>query len=161
MDYDCFHEADQDMEVLLGAALDGTWVRLRKRADPWGEGGICACVQIGAPGLSAAVHNVTLSVMGEGDLVPFFDALADNFAGWEGALVWEGMNHDLRVEAVFGSRGYVGLTWTVRPWRHADGNWTASTTVVVEAGEQMSRLAADLNRVLGDPPEDLSPGQSR
>ncbi|MFD6391694.1 DUF6228 family protein [Nocardia sp. NPDC060259] len=41
------------------------------------------------------------------------------------------------------------VTWTVRPWRHADGNWTASTTVVLEAGEQMLQLARNLNRVLG------------
>ncbi|WP_330256136.1 DUF6228 family protein [Nocardia sp. NBC_00565] len=162
MECDCGQEADQGTEVSLGAPGDGTWARLWNRVDPWGDDSIQVCVQIGAPGLLAAVHQVTLTVMGESDLVWFFDDLAGNFTGWDGARVWESMDHDLRVEAVFASRGYVSLTWTVTPWRQKDGNWTASTTVVLEAGEQMLQLARNLNRFLGPPaPGELSPGTTR
>ncbi|MFD4431297.1 DUF6228 family protein [Nocardia sp. NPDC058497] len=149
MDCGCDQDADEGMAVSLGAPGDGTWVRLWHRVDPWGDNSIQVCVRIGAPGLLAAVHQVTLSVMGDCDLVSFFDDLTGDFTGWDGAYVWESLDHDLRVEAVFASGGYASLTWTVRPWRHTDGNWTASTTVVLEAGEQMLQLARNLNRVLG------------
>ncbi|MFC4377329.1 DUF6228 family protein [Nocardia halotolerans] len=141
--------ADPDIAVSLGAPGDGAWVSIRNRVDPWGDNSIEACVQLGAPGLLAVVHQVTLSVMGDCDLLTYFDDLTGRFTGWEGSRVWESMDRDLRVEAVFESRGYVSLTWTVAPWRYADGNWTACATVVLEAGEQMRQLAGDLNRILG------------
>ncbi|WP_327096456.1 DUF6228 family protein [Nocardia vinacea] len=149
MECECDQDADQGMAISLGAPGDGTWARLCNRVDQWGDNSIQVCVRIGAPGLLAAVHQVTLAVMGDSDLVWFFDDLARNFTGWDGARVWESMDRDLRVEAVFASHGYVSLTWTVKPWRHMDGNWTASTTVVLEAGEQMLQFARDVHQFLG------------
>ncbi|MEV4237386.1 MULTISPECIES: DUF6228 family protein [unclassified Nocardia] len=72
------------MAVCLGAPGNGTWARLWNRADPCGDGSIQVCAQIGAPGLLATVHQVTLAVMGDSDLVSFFDELAGNFTGWDG-----------------------------------------------------------------------------
>ena len=132
----------------VGTPSYGTWARLRNRADPWGDGSIKACAQIGAPGLLATVHGVTLAVMGGSDLAPFLDGLARDFNGWDGARAWASMDGDLRIDAVFSSRGYVSLTWKVTPWRHEDGNWTASATVVLEAGEPMRHLAADVHQFL-------------
>ncbi|MGW4634267.1 DUF6228 family protein [Nocardia sp. NPDC004415] len=135
---------DEDAWTSMGDPGFGTWVRLGNRVDPWDDGSVQVCVEVGGPGLRAALHRVTLAVMGECDLVPFFDGLCADFAGWDGVREWSSVDRDLRIEAVFGSGGHIGLTWTVRPWRHADGNWSASTTVVVEVGEQMVRWVGEL-----------------
>jgi hypothetical protein len=154
---ECEHGPDDDgsLAVSLGTPDYGTWARLWNPADPWDDGSINACAQIGAPGLLATVHGVTLAVMGDSDLATFLDGLAEDFTGWDGTRAWASMNRDLRIDAVFSSRGYVGLTWTITPWRHEDGNWTAAATVVLEAGEQMRHLAADVHQFLqslaGDP----------
>ncbi|NKX90935.1 DUF6228 family protein [Nocardia coubleae] len=99
-------------------------------------------------GLAAELHQVTVSLLGDRELVSFFESLGADFAGCDGVRVWESVDRDLRIEAVFGSRGYVGLTWTLRPWRQADDAWTASTTVVLEAGAQMLQFATDLGAVV-------------
>lgn len=57
---------------------------------------------------------------------------------------------DLAVSAVFRTGGYVGLTWTLCPWPAASGGWAASVTTWLEAGEQMTSLAADVRRFLGE-----------
>ncbi|MEU4599917.1 DUF6228 family protein [Nocardia sp. NPDC023988] len=150
MDCDCNQNPDWGRSVCLGEPGHGTWVRLWNRVDPWGDNSARVCVQVGGPGMAAMLHQVTVSLMGDRDLVSFFQSLSDDFAGWGGVRVWESIDRDLRIDAVFASRGRVGLTWTVRPWRHDDGNWTASTTVVLEAGEQMLRLAADLDAEIGN-----------
>ncbi|MFE2689648.1 DUF6228 family protein [Streptomyces mirabilis] len=54
--------------------------------------------------------------------------------------------------AVFRSGGHVGLTWTLRPWPRAAGGWSASATTWLEAGEQMTALAADLRHFLAGEP---------
>jgi uncharacterized protein DUF6228 len=146
----CEHgpEDDESLGVSLGTPGRGTWVRLWNRADPWDDGSIRACAQIGAPGLLATVHGVTLAVMGGNDLAPFLDGLAGDFSGWDGTRAWTSMDGDLRIDAAFRSRGYVGLTWAITPWRHEDGNWTASATVALEAGEQLRRLAAEIHQFL-------------
>lgn len=54
------------------------------------------------------------------------------------------------MSAVFRSGGHVGLTWTVRPWPRAAGGWSASATTWLEAGEQMTALAADIRRFLAE-----------
>jgi hypothetical protein len=148
MECECDQDAGQGTAVSLGVPAYGTWARLQNRVDPWGVGSIGVCVQIGAPGLLATLHQVTLSVISPGDLVSFFDGLAGDLAGWDGTRVWESMDQGLRVEADFSARGYVSLTWTVTPWRHLDGNWTAASTVVLEAGEQLLQFATRLGRFL-------------
>lgn len=144
----CEHgpDVDESLAVSVSTPGYGTWARLYNRADPWCDGSIKVCAQIGAPGLLATVHDVTLAVMGGNDLLPFLDGLARDFAGWTGTRAWASMDGDLRIDAVFSSRGYAGLTWTITPWRHKNGNWTASATVVLEAGEQMRRLVADVHQ---------------
>ena len=52
------------------------------------------------------------------------------------------------MSAAFGSGGYVGLTWALRPWTQAAGGWGASVTTWLEAGEQMASLAADIRHFL-------------
>ncbi|WP_246033799.1 DUF6228 family protein [Streptomyces hundungensis] len=52
------------------------------------------------------------------------------------------------MSAVLRSRGHVGLTWTLRPWRGPAGGWEACVTTWLDAGERMSGLAADVRRFL-------------
>jgi hypothetical protein len=104
-------------------------------------------VEAWAPGLTARVDEVVIGVWGP-DLAPFLEGLAADFRGWEGERTWRTEDRDLSVSAVFRSRGHVGLTWTLRPWPDAARGWSASVTTWLEAGEQMSLLAADLRHFL-------------
>jgi hypothetical protein len=97
--------------------------------------------------LRAAGHEVILDVRGD-TLTPFLDELATDFAGWRGVRTWESLEHDVKIDAVFRSRGHVELTWTMRPWRPSGGAWQASATTTVEAGEQLRRFSADVYRFL-------------
>ncbi|MFJ6793690.1 DUF6228 family protein [Streptomyces sp. NPDC091268] len=105
-------------------------------------------IEVRAAGLSARLDDAVAWIGGAGELAPFLEELAEDFAGWEGERHWETNDHDLSVAAVFRSGGYVGMTWTLRPWRRADGGWSASVTTHLEAGEQMASFAADLRPFL-------------
>ncbi len=99
-------------------------------------------VEAHAPGLVVRVDQVVAWDRGA-DLVPFLEGLASDFRGWDGRREWQTNDGDLAVGAVFRSGGHVGLTWTLHPWRRAAGGWKASVTTWLEAGEQMSALAAE------------------
>uniref|UniRef100_A0AAU2K0H0 DUF6228 family protein n=1 Tax=Streptomyces sp. NBC_00049 TaxID=2903617 RepID=A0AAU2K0H0_9ACTN len=105
-------------------------------------------VEVQAPGLSARLDEAVAWAGSTSDLAPFLEKLAGDFTGWEGERCWETDDHDLAVSAVFRPGGYVGLTWTLRPWRKAAGGWSASVTTHLEAGEQMASFAADVRHFL-------------
>ncbi|MFJ9560202.1 DUF6228 family protein [Streptomyces fuscichromogenes] len=88
--------------------------------------------------------------MWDSDLTAFLEELAADYRGWDGERSWQTNDRDLTVSAVFRSGGHVGLTWTVRPWPRAAGGWSASATTWLEAGEQMTALAADIRRFLSE-----------
>ncbi|MEV1010087.1 DUF6228 family protein [Streptomyces sp. NPDC049881] len=100
-------------------------------------------VELRAPGLTARVDEVVAWIW-DSDLTAFLDALATDYRGWDGERSWHTHDRDLTVAAAFRSGGHVGLTWTVRPWTLAAGGWGASVTTWLEAGEQMTSLAADV-----------------
>ncbi|MFP3986274.1 DUF6228 family protein [Streptomyces sp. E11-3] len=104
-------------------------------------------VEVWAPGLTARVDEVVAWVW-DSDLVSFLEELAADYRGWDGERSWRTNDRDLAVSAVFRSGGHVGLTWTLRPWPKGSGGWSASVTTWVEAGEQMSTLAADIRHFL-------------
>jgi hypothetical protein len=105
-------------------------------------------IEAGAPGLNARLDGVA-AWNWNGDLAPFLEGLARDFRGWQGERVWQTNDRDLTLRAVFRSGGHVGLTWTLRPWRTPVDSWDASVTTWLEAGEQMSALAADVRQLLG------------
>jgi len=104
-------------------------------------------VELRGPGLAARVDEVVAGVW-DRDLAPFLEELAADYRGWHGERNWRNSDRDLAVSAVFRSGGHVGLTWTVRPWPQATGGWSASVTTWLEAGEQMTCLAADIRHFL-------------
>ncbi|MET8472193.1 DUF6228 family protein [Streptomyces sp. NPDC006422] len=104
-------------------------------------------VELEAPGLTARNDEIVAWIW-DRDLPSFLEELTAEFRRWDGERVWHTDDHDLTVAAVFRAGGHIGLTWTLRPWVRASGGWSASVTTVLEAGEQLSSLAADLRHFL-------------
>ncbi len=109
-------------------------------------------VELRAPGLDARADEV-IAWIWDSDLAEYLEALAADYQGWGGERCWCTDNRDLAVSAVFRSGGYVGLTWTLRPWPIDTGGWNASVTTWLEAGEQMASLAADIRQFLTGKPQ--------
>lgn len=116
-------------------------------------------IEAWAPGLTARVNEVVAWIW-DHDLTTFLEELTADYRGWEGERTWHTMDRDLAVSVVFRSGGYVGLTWTIRPWRSAAGDWSTSVTTWLEAGEQMSSLASDVRHFLAGERTVLPPGQT-
>ncbi|MEU9070141.1 DUF6228 family protein [Streptomyces sp. NPDC048109] len=104
-------------------------------------------VELRAPGLTARVDEVVAWIW-DSDLTTFLKELAAEYRGWDGERNWQTNDRDLTVSAVFQSGGHVGLTWSLQPWPQATGGWGASVTTWLEAGEQMTSLAADVRHFL-------------
>jgi hypothetical protein len=104
-------------------------------------------VELRAPGLTARVDEVVAWIW-DSDLTTFLEGLAAEYRGWDGERSWQTNDRDLSLSAVFRSGGHVGLTWSLRPWPQAAGGWGASVTTWLEAGEQMTTLAADVRHFL-------------
>ncbi len=95
-------------------------------------------------GVQARVETVGVSVWDKLD--DFFDGLAKDFRGWDGERAWT--NNHLVVAATFGRGGHVYVRWTLRA-DVFDNGWECTVSTVVEAGEEMAALAADLRAFLG------------
>ncbi|MFF3845953.1 DUF6228 family protein [Streptomyces sp. NPDC002328] len=106
-------------------------------------------VELRAPSLTARVDEVVAWIR-DSDLAAFLEELAADYRGWDGERSWQTHDGDLTVSAVFRSGGRVGLTWALRPWPEAAGGWGASVTTWLEAGEQMTALAADVRHFLAE-----------
>ncbi|MEV8109134.1 DUF6228 family protein [Streptomyces sp. NPDC088135] len=96
-----------------------------------------------AEGVRARLEDVTVTVWD--DMGEFFDGLARDFRGWEGERTWT--NNHLVVTASFGSGGHVYLSWTVRSGFFPE-DWKCTVTTVIEAGEGMTVVAAELKAFL-------------
>ncbi|MEU2611485.1 DUF6228 family protein [Micromonospora sp. NPDC007271] len=126
----------------------GVCVRLHSRSFP-DEYGIGFAVEAHAEGLHAELPGVEVWVWDDAWLPDFISQLAADYRGWAGERTWQ-TNH-LTVRATFHSRGHVALSWDLQPWVSRSDAWRASITTWLEAGEQMSNLAADLGEFLPIP----------
>ncbi|MFD9736680.1 DUF6228 family protein [Umezawaea sp. NPDC059074] len=145
---ECEYSPDDDGDTAVALECSsGAWVRLWNRHDPWGDGSVRVCIEIGALGLRALVHDVTVGIWAD-EFSPFLEEVAESFTGWEGTRTWRSTDSDLEVTAKFRSWGHVDMTWTVAPWRESVGRWNASVVLTLEAGEQMRGFAADVRRFL-------------
>lgn len=97
-------------------------------------------------GLQARVP-VIASDDGDG-LATFVSELAESFRGWEGARHWRSLEDQLAIEASWQSRGHVLLRFRMRPSIY--DLWTTSIDITVEAGEELKRLADDLQSFFVD-----------
>lgn len=145
----CRRMLSADLDVTIRCQEDrAASVRLHSRYFP-DEYGVGFAVEARAEGLEAALQRVEVWVWDEVSLPAFVERLAADYRGWTDERVWE-TNH-LSVSAVFHTGGHVSLTWTLRPWSSRSDSWQATVTTWLEAGEQMSNLAADLNEFLPMP----------
>jgi len=108
--------------------------------DPYNGGHFGA--DLHAPGLSASRQ---VFVFGWSDIAGFFSDLAQHWRGWDGPKTWTSPEHDLTVTATHESGSHVRVAIVLQ-----DGpahTWSASTSVDVEPGEEMTLLARDLSRL--------------
>lgn len=142
------HPAPDDPDELVIRCLENpdTTVRMYDRYFP-DEYGIGFSIELDADGMCARFGPVEVCVW-DADLPAFVTGLSEDFGGWTGQRSWS-TNH-LTVDAGYHSRGHVALRWTLQPHLTHMDSWTASVTTWVEAGAQMSRLAANLRRFLPD-----------
>jgi len=106
-------------------------------------------VSLQASGLAAHFRDVIVGIWQPEDLPGFIDGLAADFRGWSGCRSWT-TNH-LKIAATFHSRGHVELRWTLLPSDSRQDSWEASVTTWLEAGQQMTGLAADVRAFLTRP----------
>lgn len=98
-----------------------------------------------APRLDARLEGVTNFVVGDG-LPQFLEGL--EVEGWVGERRWVNADRDLAVSARYESGGYIGLRWTLAPWRGVYGGWSAEVTTWLEAGEARDVFVAELRHFL-------------
>ncbi|MFE6750727.1 DUF6228 family protein [Kitasatospora purpeofusca] len=127
--------------VVQGAGAAAASVRLFDRSQAEYE--VAFGVEVVDDGVRARLEIVTVTVWD--NMGAFFDGLARDFRGWEGERVW--VNNHLVVTATFGSGGHVYLGWTLRSG-FFPGDWSCTVTTVIEAGEGMTALAADVREFL-------------
>ncbi|HZN74157.1 MAG TPA: DUF6228 family protein, partial [Micromonosporaceae bacterium] len=91
---------------------------------------------------------------GAADLAAFMGQLTDDWRGWQGSRVWHALEHEMTVEAVHDGRGHIALSVTLRRHRraYAEDAWSACRVFVVEAGEEMTALARDIEHLLSARP---------
>lgn len=142
------HFDSEAMTLVIRCPDTDTVVRL---CDRWqfDADSVHYAVEASAQGLTARVDEAIAAIWEPNpDLPAFLDQLARDFRGWPGERNWRSLENDLGVSAVFRSGGHIGLTWTLRPWPARYGGWSASVTTWLEAGEQMTSLAADVRAFL-------------
>ncbi|MEV1315516.1 DUF6228 family protein [Micromonospora arborensis] len=139
--------------VLRPLETSCSWV-LHPPTDPYGDGYIWAVrSEISDEGMTAET-SATMA----GRWAPeneslgwFFQSLADDWRGWEGGREWRSLEGEMEIDAHHDGRGHVAVGVMLRRARqaYADDAWSARMVFMVEAGEEMTRLAADLRDFLG------------
>jgi hypothetical protein len=96
-------------------------------------------------GLEATRTVVHSYSTGFADLSHFFAGLVQDWRGWNGQRAWESLEGDLAIEARH-EYGHVQLRVTLRAEGRGWGNrgWRAGADLTLDAGEQLSQVAADL-----------------
>jgi Family of unknown function (DUF6228) len=137
---------------VLGDADADRWV-LHPPQDPYGDGYVyTAATELHAHGMSAATIAKIDGTFADPatTLSGFVTSLAADWTGWAGVRSWQSMERELTIDARHDRRGYVSLGVMLREpgpdWD--DTAWSARAVFVLEAGEEMTRLAADLTHLL-------------
>jgi hypothetical protein len=133
-----------DLELIIGGERDGPRLVLRRYRREGAAGGgdllhLSARLEVGAA-LVASTGVETL----EGDGLPeWARGLAEDWRGWCGERIWRSLEDDMIIKASHDGRGHVALRVTLRgPKGYLPDAWHASATVRLDAGEEMTGLAA-------------------
>lgn len=122
------------------------------RADDWSTtDGETLSVTLSDVGLRAEL-DVSAGYIGFARLGEFFFQLADDWRGWVGERTYETLEHDLVLRATH--RGHVHID--VRLSETTIDGWTASASIVIDAGEQLRQICSDVAAVVGH--ENQRPG---
>jgi Family of unknown function (DUF6228) len=80
------------------------------------------------------------------DLVEFVRDLVEHWRGWPGHRLWRSLDARMQIEAAHDGVGHVrwDVTLTGPIAAPVDESWSAHVLIVLEAGEQLSTIAADL-----------------
>ncbi|MGC1211525.1 MAG: DUF6228 family protein [Micromonospora sp.] len=131
-----------DDGVEIFAEAGSAAVRLRSAERPWDDEVLDLRCELADDGVSAVTWVRTLH--GDG-IVSWAADLAESYQGWDGVRGWESLENDLRIDATHDRRGHVSLRFVIRGPRGYDpGGREASVMVVLDAGEDMRRLVAEL-----------------
>lgn len=135
-----YRALDDGIEIVADA--DGARVRLLAPQRPFADEFLDFRVELRDLGLNAATGVRTIG--GDG-LVSWTRMLADSFAGWDGEQSWESLERDARIHARHDGRGHVTLRFVIRgPRVYDEAAWEASVSVNLDAGEDMSGLAREI-----------------
>jgi hypothetical protein len=154
----CILSLTMNEPFVLGDTNAERWV-VHPPQDPYGDGYVYAiATELHEDGMTAAtIAKVDGTVEVDGTfagrvttLSEFMESLAADWQGWYGIRTWQSLGGELTIDARHDRRGYVSLGMTLRaPGRDRDDTaWSARAVFVLEAGEEMSRLAADLTHFL-------------
>jgi hypothetical protein len=128
--------------LTIGDAEAAVVLRDVNPSDDVFEGGWFS-VELNADGLNC-VQNVLVQ---RGDsLGAFLMDLAESWRGWEGERTWRSLESHLAVSATTDGQGHNAITFTLR--NSPTWSWTASLTILVDAGEEMTRVASDARALL-------------
>ncbi|MCG5444792.1 DUF6228 family protein [Micromonospora sp. NIE79] len=137
--------------VLQGQG-DQLWL-VHPPQDPYGDGFVYTiATELHELGMAAStVAKVDDLHASLGTTLPgFLERLAADWEGWGGTRTWTSMERELVLDARHDGRGRVSLGVTLRApgpdWD--DTAWSARSVFVLEAGEEMTRLAGDLTHFL-------------
>ncbi|BCJ47778.1 hypothetical protein GCM10010168_21370 [Actinoplanes ianthinogenes] len=133
---------------VLGGTDDARWV-VHPPQDPHGDGYVYRVrAELHDDGMSAVtVATVFRGFAGSAStLAEFVAGLAADWQGWDGSRDWRSADHELTLDARHDGRRHVSLGVTLRaPGPSWDRSaWSARAVFVLEAGEEMTRFAADL-----------------
>jgi hypothetical protein len=152
-------ERDTDPKRVRLVDANGIVVSIGESVDPYGDGYVIEFpLMMSGDGMSAA-SRVRSSNGNSGEIGPFLAEAAVDWRGVDGDRTWESLDHHLTVEVRRRTGGHVLLTFTLRRFTHGETHhlelaWSASATVTVEAGEEMSQLAAAVKELIA-PHSDL------
>lgn len=127
--------------VKIGSASD----HLRLSAEPDDAALDYLVADLTVHGLSASKRVYAHYASGWRELADFFGGLAADWRGWPGTREWTSLESDLKIEARH-EYGHVQLQvildnalpgWGTHGWR-------ASADLTLEPGEQLSRVAAEI-----------------
>jgi hypothetical protein len=141
--------SEEGPSLRIGDGL-GSSITFRAGSEPFHDGYdfVDFPVSVSADGLAAS--TVVRSVEGPSPLALrlFMADIASEWKGLPEQRTWESIEHDLSIRARSDVAGHLVFTFILHE-NYQVSAWSASVTVNVEPGEEMSQVAAAIAHLLG------------